>query len=782
MSTIVELADTPPARASEPGPHVPASPGETNLAIEGMTCASCVGRVEHALLAVPGVTAASVNLATRQALVAHDATIAEGALVAAVEASGYEAQAIDDSADLTTSDAAEEADSRERLALRRDLLIAAGATAPLFVLEMGGHLVPAFHHWLAGIVDRPALAWIFLVLASIVQFGPGRRFYAKGIPALLRGAPDMNALVVIGTSAAYGYSLVAMLAPGLLPAGADHLYFEASAVIVTLILFGRWLEALSRGRTGAAIRRLMSLQAREARLIGPDGPVDVPVEQVRAGDRVLVRPGERIPVDGTVTEGASHVDEAMITGEPMPVAKRAGDAVTGGTVNGGGGLTVTATRVGRDSMLAQIMRMVQSAQGAKLPIQGLIDRVTMWFVPAVMLAAATAFLVWLVFGPAPALSLALVNAVAVLIIACPCAMGLATPMSIMVGTGRAAELGVLFRKGDALQSLRDIKIVALDKTGTLTQGRPAMTDIVPADGFEAEDVLALAAAIEQRSEHPIATAIVAGAQARGLAIPSAEAIASQTGAGISGSAAGRMVLIGSSAFLKANGIDAAPLAQQAQALAEESRTPVFVALDGRLAALVAVSDPVRETSAAAIAAFHAEGLQVAMLTGDDIRTANAVAGKLGIDHVEAGLLPGDKVAALTRLRASHGAIAFVGDGINDAPALAQADVGVAIGAGTDIAIETADVVLMADDLTRVATAIGLSRATMRNISENLFWAFAYNIALIPVAAGVLYPLNGTLLSPVLAAGAMAMSSVFVILNALRLRRWRPKLASAGAAA
>lgn len=777
MTVTTRPAD-PPTRRDDAA-TLPAS--RTGLAIEGMTCAACVGRVERALLAVPGVTGASVNLATRQALVLHDARTATDPLVAAVLASGYDAQVIADSADPATSDAAEEADAQERRALRRDLAIAAIATAPLFVLEMGGHLVPAFHHWLAGIVDRTVLAWLFLVLASIVQFGPGLRFYAKGVPALLRGAPDMNALVVIGTSAAYGYSLVAMLAPGLLPAGADHLYFEASAVIVTLILFGRWLEAVSRGRTGAAIRRLMGLQAREARLVGPDGPVDVPVEQVRAGDRVLVRPGECIPVDGTVTEGESHVDEAMITGEPMPVAKRPGDTVTGGTVNGGGGLTVTATRVGRDSMLAQIMRMVQSAQGAKLPIQGLIDRVTMWFVPAVMLAAATTFLVWLVFGPAPALSLAVANAVAVLIIACPCAMGLATPMSIMVGTGRAAELGVLFRKGDALQSLRDIRIVALDKTGTLTRGSPSMTDIVPADGFEADEVLALAAAIEQRSEHPIASAIVAGAQARGLAIPQAGTIASQTGAGISGNAAGRTVLIGSGAFLKTHGIGTEPLSQQAQMLAADGRTPVFVALDGRLAALIAVSDAVRETSAAAIAAFHAEGLKVAMLTGDDVRTANAVAARLGIDHVEAGLLPGDKVAALERLREAHGAIAFVGDGINDAPALAQADVGIAIGAGTDIAIETADVVLMADDLTRVATAIGLSRATMRNIAENLFWAFAYNIALIPVAAGLLYPFNGALLSPMLAAGAMAMSSVFVILNALRLRGWRPRTSIAGAA-
>ena len=494
------------------------------------------------------------------------------------------------------------------------------------------------------------------------------------------------------------------------------------------------------------------------------------------GDIILVRPGDRIAVDGEVIEGRSHVDESMITGEPIPVEKGPGDMVTGGTVNGAGGFRFRATRVGADTTLAQIVKMVEEAQGAKLPIQGLVDRITLWFVPAVMAVAVLTVLVWLAFGPSPALTHALVAGVAVLIIACPCAMGLATPTSIMVGTGRAAELGVLFRKGDALQELQGVDVVALDKTGTLTHGRPELTDLRMANGFDRAEVLALVAAVERGSEHPIAEAIVRAAQAEGLDLPRADGFGSLTGHGVQATVEGRRVLVGADRLMAREGIDLGDLAQAGAELAAEGRTPLYAAIDGRAAAVIGVSDPLKPTTRAAIAALHRLGLEVAMITGDNRATAQAIARQVGIDRVEAEVLPEGKVAAIEALRAGGKKLAFVGDGINDAPALASADVGIAIGTGTDVAIEAADVVLMSGDLRGVVNAFEISAQTMRNIRQNLFWAFAYNTALIPVAAGVLYPVFGVLLSPVLAAGAMAMSSVFVVSNALRLRRFRPSLA------
>ena len=510
----------------------------------------------------------------------------------------------------------------------------------------------------------------------------------------------------------------------------------------------------------------------------------MPLAQVRAQDVVEVRPGERVPVDGEVIEGDSYVDESMITGEPVPVAKTAGSPVVGGTVNQTGAFTLRATAVGGQTVLAQIIRMVEQAQGSKLPIQTLVDRVTMWFVPAVMTAALITFGIWMVFGPTPALGFALVNAVAVLIIACPCAMGLATPTSIMVGIGRGAELGVLFRKGEALQLLKDAKVVAVDKTGTLTEGRPALTDLEVRPGFERATVLAQVAALESRSEHPIARALVAAAEAEGLALPAVQDFESLTGLGVharvqdaskvgtdSAEPAGVPVAVGADRYMQSLGVDVSPFAEVAQRLGGEGKSPLYVAVDGKLAAIVAVSDPIKATTPAAIAALHAQGLKVAMITGDNARTAQAIARKLGIDEVVAEVLPAGKVEAVKRLQATHGALAYVGDGINDAPALAQAEVGMAIGTGTDVAIEAADVVLMSGNLQGVAKAIGLSRATIRNIHENLFWAFAYNTALIPLAAGALYPAFGILLSPMLGAGAMALSSVFVLGNALRLRHF-----------
>ena len=652
------------------------------------------------------------------------------------------------------------------------VLYAAALARPVILLEMGAHLIPAIHMLIERSIGTQTSWLIQFALTTIILFGPGRQFFAKGVPALAKGAPDMNSLVAMGTGAAWSYSVVATFLPSFLPAGVRAVYFEAAAVIVVLILLGRWLEAGAKGRTGAAIQTLLGLQVRTARVLRDGAQMDIDIGAVRVGDIVMVRPGERIPVDGIVTEGRSNVDESMMTGEPLAVAKGNGDTVTGGTVNGTGSLALRATRIGADTTLAQIIRMVEDAQGAKLPIQGMGDRVTMWFVPTVLGLALLTVVTWLVVGPDPALTLALVAGVSVLIIACPCAMGLATPTSIMVGTGRGAEMGVLFRKGDALQELSEVKVIALDKTGTVTSGTPTLTDVVLAEGFERGEVLALVASVEERSEHPIAEAIVRGARAEGGKIVPVDAFASITGFGVSGRVQGREVLIGAERLMIRHGIDTGPLARTEGRLAEAGRTALFAAVDGQIAAVIAVADPVKPSSAAAIAALQAQGFNVSMISGDKEETARAIAREVGIDHVIAGVLPDGKVAALEQLRAG-GKVAFVGDGINDAPALAHADVGIAIGTGTDVAIESADVVLMSGDLRGVVNAAAVSRSTMRNIRQNLAWAFGYNAALIPVAAGVLYPAFGVLLSPMFAAGAMALSSVSVLPNALRLRRLRP---------
>ena len=738
-----------------------------DLGVDGMTCASCVRRVEKAIDGVPGVVSAAVNLATERAMVKLVAGTPLSSIEAAIRKAGYEPRRLDH----VDADAHQAAKDEEFAKLKRDFTIAAVFTLPLFVMEMGAHLIPAVGHWLHGL-DRFTLYVFYFVLATIVQFGPGLRFYRKGVPNLLKLAPDMNSLVVLGSTSAWGYSVVATFWPSLLPEGTANVYYEASAVIVTLILLGRLLEARAKGRTSAAVAKLVGLQAKSARVERNGSIVDVPLDQVIAGDVVQVRPGDRLPVDGVVVAGSSYVDQSMITGEPVPVVKGEGAEVVGGTINKTGSFTYRATRVGADTLLAQIIRMVEQAQGAKLPIQALVDRITAWFVPAVMAVAALTFLVWLAFGPSPALTFGLVNAVAVLIIACPCAMGLATPTSIMVGTGRAAELGVLFRKGEALQSLRDVQVVALDKTGTLTEGRPELTDFEVV-GLASDEALSLIAAVENGSEHPIAAAIVSAAKAKGLAVPSVEGFEAIPGFGACGRVGRREVAVGADRYMRKLGLDVSPFAATAERLGNEGKTPLYAAIDGRLAAIIAVADPVKPTTPATIAALHAMGLKVAMITGDNRRTAEAIAKRLGIDEVVSEVLPEGKVAAIARLKA-RGRVAFVGDGINDAPALAAADVGIAIGTGTDIAIESADVVLMSGDLRGVPTAIGLSQAVIRNIKENLFWAFAYNVVLIPVAAGVLYPVNGTLLSPMIGAGAMALSSVFVVSNALRLRGYRRK--------
>ena len=734
------------------------------LSIDGMTCASCVTRVEKALKKVPGVEQANVNLATEHAWIQPNATVSSQDLIRAIQKAGYDAK-------LLQHDSNEQHDKKnlEQQQLKRDLVISLILALPVFILEMGSHMIPAFHMWVMHNIGQQQSWLIQFALTTLVLLLPGRRFYQKGIPALLHFAPDMNSLVAVGTLAAYSFSLVATFMPQLLPEGTVHVYYEAAAVIVSLILLGRYFEAKAKGRTSQAIQHLIGMQAKTARIHRDGQIIEVPVAEVSSNTIVEIRPGERIPVDGEVVEGHSYIDESMITGEPVPVAKQVGNQVVGGTINQNGTLNIRATAIGEASVLAQIIRMVEQAQGSKLPIQALVDKVTMWFVPAVMLLAALTFIVWFIFGPEPALTFGLVNAVAVLIIACPCAMGLATPTSIMVGTGRGAEMGVLFRKGEALQLLQDVKVVAVDKTGTLTEGKPILTDFHVQSGFDADQVFVLLASVEAKSEHPIALAIVQAATEKQVSLLPVTEFDSITGSGIEALVNGQRIQIGADRYMQQIGLDVSAFNAEAARLGQEGKTPIYMAIDQQLAAIVAVADPIKDTTFAAIAALHQLGLKVAMITGDNRHTAQAIAARLQIDHVVAEVLPEGKVDVVRELQQQFGRVAFVGDGINDAPALAQADVGIAIGTGTDVAIEAAEVVLMSGNLQGVPNAIALSKATIRNIRQNLFWAFIYNIALIPIAAGVLYPFAGILLSPIFAAGAMALSSVFVLGNALRLK-------------
>jgi len=739
----------------------PSQSQSVSLDIEGMTCASCVNRVEKALLKVPGVESASVNLATERATVSGgDAD----QLLRAVEKVGYKAALREPEAPAHDHS---HRHSDDAAALRGEVILAAIPTVPLFVVEMVGHIHMPFHMWLMSVVSMDVLWVSYFLAASFVLFVPGRRFFTLGIPALLRGAPEMNSLVALGSGAAWLYSTVVTFAPQLVPAETRYVYFEAAAVIVTLILVGRWLEAIAKGRTGEAISRLVQQQARTARVERNGTSTELPVEDVKVGDIVLVRPGEKIAVDGTIVSGTTHIDESMISGEPLPVSKGVGAAVIGGTLNTSGSITFRATKVGADTMLAHIIRMVEDAQAGKLPIQAVVDRVTAVFVPVVIGLAMLTAIAWFAWGPEPSLTYALVNAVAVLIIACPCAMGLATPMSIMVGTGRAAQLGVLFRKGEALQRMQQARIIAFDKTGTLTRGKPELTDFILDDDFTDDEVLALVAAVESRSEHPIATAIVAAAEKAGLTLGAVTDFQSHAGNGVTARVDGRRVSIGSERHLGYPDVSA--FAASIETLADAGKTPIFVTIDARLAAAIVVADSIKPTSKAVIDRLHAMGFKTAMISGDNRHTATAIARELGIDAVEAEVLPADKVAALKSLRQARGVVAYVGDGINDAPALAEADIGIAVGSGMDAAIESADVVLLGGNLVGVLNAVTVSRATMRNIRENLFWAFGYNALLIPVAMGLLYPAFGILLSPMIGAGAMALSSVFVVGNAQRLR-------------
>ncbi|TVQ61575.1 MAG: copper-translocating P-type ATPase [Phycisphaerales bacterium] len=742
------------------------------LRVTGMHCATCVAGVERALRRTPGVRAASVNLAAASAAVETDPGIDTETLAEAIRKAGYDAETVDLNA--TTDD---HTPDPEHARLRRNLTLAAVCTAPLVVIEMGGHLVPAFHHAIMGAMGERPLRFVLLTLAAIVQFGSGRRFYTTGLASFRRLAPDMNALVMLGTSAAFAYSALVTIAPALLPEGSRHVYFEASAVIITLVLLGRHLEASARGRTSGAIRALLKLRPATARVRRDGRETDLPAEQLRVGDEIVVRPGERIAADAEVIEGEAFVDESMLTGEPEPQRRTPGDRVVGGTVAQSGSLIIRATGVGRDTVLSQVVRTVREAQAAKLPIQTLVDRVTSVFVPVVIVIAAITFIVWQLLGPEPAFAMAVSNAVAVLIIACPCAMGLATPTSIMVATGRGATLGVLFRRGDALQRIASVQGVLLDKTGTLTAGAPSLTDVVlraqsPHERTTEHQALRLAASVETRSEHPLARAVVAEAESRGLALSTITAFESRPARGVRARVEGAHVSVGSAAWLRELGIDPDPLEPDADRFAAAGKTPVFVAIGANAVACFAISDPLKPDAEESVRTLHAMRLTTELVTGDRERTARAIAGRVGISRVRSEVLPEQKAEAVRDAQRELGPVAFVGDGINDAPALATADVGIAIAAGTDVAIESADVVLIAPGVMGVPRAIRIGRATMRNIRQNLFWAFAYNAALIPVAAGVLYPLTGWLLNPMLAAGAMSLSSVSVVANALRLRRVR----------
>ncbi|OLC00807.1 MAG: copper-translocating P-type ATPase [Candidatus Rokubacteria bacterium 13_1_40CM_68_15] len=735
------------------------------LPVRGMHCAACVGNVERALTSVPGVDEATVNLATEKATIAFDPTRTDvHALQDAVARAGYQLVEPRAAAALTPDrEQAARADEQRRARLK--FVVGAILSVPIVV----GSMVEMFP-WAPAWLRNPWLLW---ALATPVQFWVGSEFHAGFLRDLRHRTASMSTLVSIGTNAAYVFSLAVTLWPHVfMPAGAMT-YYETGAVVITLVVLGRWLEARARGRTSEAIRRLVSLAPRTARVVRDGRELDVPTAEVSVGDLVRIRPGERIPVDGAVVEGASTVDESMLTGESLPVEKTAESRVVAGAVNHTGTLLFRATHVGSETTLARIVRLVEEAQGSRAPIQRLADRVAAVFVPVVLVIAGATFLAWLVFGPEPRFPLALTTAVAVLVIACPCAMGLATPTAIMVGTGKGAEHGILIKSAIALEVLHRVDTIVFDKTGTLTVGRPEVTDVVTIAGVSEDDALALAAGAEQASEHPLGEAIVRLAKERGLALPPVGEFTAVPGQGIDAMAPDGRILLGNLTMMNARGIAVSMLADRASALQAQGKTVVYLAFAGRLLAVIAAADVLKPDAAVTIRRQREMGLAVVMLTGDNRRTAEAIARQAGIERVLAEVLPEDKAAQIKRLQGEGHRVAMVGDGINDAPALTQADVGIVMGSGTDVAIEAADVTLMRSDLAAVVVALELSRRTIQIVKQNLGWAFGYNVLLIPVAAGVLYPLAGVLLSPILAGAAMAFSSVSVVTSSLRLKRWQP---------
>ncbi|MEI8188661.1 MAG: heavy metal translocating P-type ATPase [candidate division NC10 bacterium] len=802
---MMQVTATPDGRRKDAG-YTPMVEKVT-IPVGGISCASCVATIEEALRRSPGVVSATVNFATNAATVEFapvSATVAD--LRRIIREAGYEPLEVAEGSAL--ADHEKTAREREIRTLKRKLAAGIVLSVPTVLGSM--------HHWFPWVPEILQNFWVLWAFTTPVQFWAGAQFYRGAWAALRHRTSDMNTLIAVGTSAAYFYSLAMTIAPGFFRTRGitPAVHYETAAVIITLILLGRLLEAIAKGRTSEAIKRLMGLQSKTARVVRDGEETDVPVDEVRIGDRVVVRPGEKIPVDGIVREGASAVDESMLTGESLPVEKRPGDGVIGATLNKTGTFRFEATKVGKETVLAQIIRLVEEAQGSKAPIQRLADRVAGVFVPTVIGIAVLTFLVWLAVGPSPAFLFAMLNFVAVLIIACPCALGLATPTAIMVGTGKGAELGILIRSGASLETAHKVTTVVFDKTGTLTKGEPEVTDILRVESREPraemdepraasreprsemdepraasheprsemdepravsrEELLRVAASLERGSEHPLGEAIVRRAKEQGLALSEVTEFEAVPGLGVRGRVDGRTVLLGNARFLAESGIDVHPLASAAEELATQGKTPMFVAVDGRTAGLIAVADTLKERSAEAVRALRRLGLELVMITGDNRRTAAAIAKQAGIDRVLAEVLPQQKAAEVRKLQAEGKVVAMVGDGINDAPALAQADVGIAIGTGTDVAMEASDITLIRGDLTSVVTAIELSKRTIRTIRQNLFWAFLYNVLGIPIAAGVLYPFTGLLLDPMIGSAAMALSSVSVVSNSLRLRRFRPR--------
>lgn len=746
---------------------------KVELAISGMSCSGCVGKIEKSLNRLPGVVSAQVNFASEIATVKFNSgQVAQNDLVRTVESLGYEVKP----GSMGTSVTGEQQARVQALKkMRAKFLLGLSLVGSLFILV----------HWRNLGLDtvlplsRQDNFLLQFILQTPIQFWVGWQFYRGAWNALKNRTSDMNTLIAVGTSAAYLYSVLVTFVPSLFSAEGlvTEVYFDTAGVIVVLIILGRLLEARAKGQTADAIKKLIGLQAKTARIIRSGRELEIPIEEVVVGDIVIVRPGEKIPVDGVILEGRSAVDESMVTGESIPVEKQTGDEVIGVTINKTGSFRFKATKIGKDTMLAQIIRMVQEAQGSKPPIARLADVISAYFVPAVMVIAMITLCAWLFFGPEPALTYALLNFVAVMIIACPCALGLATPTSIMVGTGRGAESGILIRSGEALETTHKLDTIVLDKTGTITKGEPEVTDIVTIGGIGEQELMRLAASVEKGSEHPLGEAIVRRAEEGGQRLVPFTDFSAIPGRGIKAQIEGRKLLLGNPQFLAEHHISVETLAEQMTKFSSEGKTPMLVAIDQQAAGIIAVADTVKQSSVMAIKALHGLGLHVVMLTGDNRRTAEAIALTVGVDQVIAEVLPDQKAAEIKRLQAQGKKVGMVGDGINDAPALVQADVGIAIGTGTDIAIEAADVTLVSGELSGVVNAIALSKATIRNIKQNLFWAFAYNTLLIPVASGVLFPLFGILLNPMFAAAAMTMSSLTVVGNAVRLRRYKPPVLS-----
>jgi len=750
---------------------------KVTLPIQGMSCASCVKKVEDALNDLEGVVRASVNFATERATVQYiPGAVSMGDFKKAVKEAGYEILEVERVEKEDIVDREKAAREAEYGKLRHKFITGLVLVIPVFLLG----------HWkLLGLsnlhdLSREVGFYLQLLFQTPIQFWVGWQFYVGAWKTAKHKSTDMNTLIAVGTSAAYLYSVLATFFPWLFAAKGlmAEVYFDTAGAIIVLILLGRLLEARAKGQTSEAIKKLIGLQAKTARVVRDGQEMDIPVEEVQIGDLVVVRPGEKVPVDGIIKEGHSSVDESMVTGESIPVEKNAGTEVIGATINKTGTFTFKATKVGKDTVLAQIIKMVEEAQGSKPPIARLADIIASYFVPAVIGIALITFVVWYIFGPAPALTYAMLNFVAVLIIACPCALGLATPTSIMVGTGKGAENGVLIRGGEALETAHKLNAVVMDKTGTLTKGEPSVTDVVESNGYKKEDILRYAASAEKGSEHPLGEAIVNRAKEENIPLAKPENFNAITGYGIEATINGRPLLMGNAKLMRDRGIPLNGLKEKAQELSNQGKTPMFVAIDGNPAGIIAVADTLKENSKEAVDVLHTMGIEVIMITGDNRRTAEAIAKQIGIDRVLAEVLPDVKADEVKKLQAEGKKVAMVGDGINDAPALAQADVGIAIGTGTDVAMESSDITLISGDLRGVVVAIALSRATIRNIKQNLFWAFAYNTILIPVAAGILFPFFGILLNPIFAAAAMGLSSVTVVSNALRLRRFKPPVIAA----